>query len=176
MKRVELLVGIFLVFLCVNVVAYGAEESLCNPDEILVASCRLNEKKDRYLSFCASVDKKTVTYRFGTESKIELDAIFSSNTPMFRWVDNATYTTYFGFRLAEYAYIFGVPQETLGAKAFLEVTKRNRPLMSRECTNNSFGEKELNSDAIQEVKDNVVRDSKFLFPPSYNSISNEQIP
>lgn len=115
-----------------------------------------------------------MTYRFGTKSKIELDAAFSSKAPISRWVDSATYTTYFGFRRAEYAYVFGVPQETFGAKAFLEVTKENRPHMSSECTDNSFGEKEMDSKAIQEVKDSVVRDNGFVFPP-YETKNNPPV-
>lgn len=51
----------------------------------------------------------------------ELDIKFSARKQMFRWVDLNTYTTFFGFNRGGYSYVFGVPQETLGATAFLEV-------------------------------------------------------
>lgn len=151
-----------------GVVANDSKDNLCEPDEVIVASCRLDEKKNRVLSFCTSADSKTIFYRFGTRSTIELVRGFSSKNPVFRWVDAATYTTYFGFRSSGYAYVFGVPQETLGAKAFLEVTSLNRPVMSRTCTDNSYGRKSIISEAIKEVEDSDVRESGFLFPPESN--------
>ena len=148
-----------------GVSANESKDDLCEPDEIMVASCRLDEKKNRILSFCASADSKTIFYRFGTGSTVELMKNFSSENPVFRWIDAATYTTYFGFRSSEYAYVFGVPQETLGAKAFLEVTSLNRSVMSRTCTDNSFGRKSIVSEAVREIEDSVVRGADFLFPP-----------
>jgi hypothetical protein len=146
----------------------GANESkadLCYADEYMIASCRLDEAKSRILSFCAGANNKIIFYRFGTVSMTELTRLCSSENPVFRWIDAATYTTYFGFRSSGYAYVFGVPQETLGAKAFLEVTSLNRSVMSRTCTDNSFGRKTIVSEAVREVEDSVVRGADFLFPP-----------
>ena len=125
-------------------------------------------RKNRVLSFCASADKKIVNYRFGLSSKVELDAVFSSEAPLSRWVDTATYTVYLGFRRAKYSYVFGVPQETLGARAFLDVAKDNKDLMSAECTDNSFWEKDLGTEAIKEVENEFVRSNSFIFPPDDN--------
>lgn len=125
-------------------------------------------RKNRVLSFCAGADKKIVNYRFGLSSKVELDAVFSSEVPLSRWVDTATYTAYLGFRQAKYSYVFGVPQETLGAKAFLDVTKDNKDLMSAECADNSFWKKDLGTEAIKEVENEFVRSNSFIFPPDDN--------
>jgi hypothetical protein len=157
-----------------GVSANESKEDLCGSDEIMVASCSLNEKKNRILSFCASADKKTIFYRFGTKSTIELMKSFSIEKPVFRWVDAATYTTYFGFRSSGYSYVFGVPQEVLGARAFLEVTSLNKSVMSRTCTDNSFGRKSIMSEAVRDVEDSMVRGGGFLFPP--NSIKSDESP
>lgn len=167
---------VFFVFFGMHMISYGAEISLCTSDEVMIASCNLNEKKNRVLSFCASPDKKIVNYRFGFSSKIELDAVFSSEAPLSRWVDVATYTVYLGFRRGKYSYVFGVPQETLGAKAFLDVARDNKDVISAECTDNSFGEKNLSSKAIQDVEDESVRNNGFLFPPNDNSKRDEAVP
>lgn len=170
MRLANLLLCAILILVFREVGANEYKGHLCEPDESVVASCRLDDTRNRILSFCASADTKTIFYRFGTRPAIELTKNFSSKNPVFRWVDAATYTTYFGFRSSRYAYVFGVPQETLGAKAFLEVTDLNRPVMTRTCTENSFGEKTIISEAIKEVRGNVVRESVFLFPPHSNVI------
>lgn len=90
---------------------------------------------------------------------------FRAIRPLFRWVDKATYTTYFGFRTGEYGYVVGVPQQTFGAKAFLEVLKLNKTIMSKTCTANSFGSERLKSVAIKELEDGSVRAQHFSFPP-----------
>lgn len=149
-----------------GVSANAFEDDLCEFDEFVVASCRLGEIRNRLVSFCGSADAKTIFYRFGTEARIELIKGFSSGDPVFRRIDAATYTTYFGFRVSKYAYVFGVPQETLGAKAFLEVTGLNGDVMNRTCTGNSYGRKTVVSEAIEEVGDAVVRGFGYLFPPS----------
>lgn len=156
--------------------SYGAETSLCTSDEVMVASCHLNEKKNMVLSFCANPDKKTVNYRFGFSSKIELDAVFSSEAPLSRGVDVAAYTVYLGFRRGKYSYFFGVPQEALGAKAFLDVAMNYKDVMSAECTDNSFGEKSSSSKAIQNVEDESVRNNGFLFPPNDNPKGDGAVP
>jgi hypothetical protein len=166
MKNIGLSVIIFIAFSAVHPISKGAEATLCSSDEVVIASCHLNERSNRIVSFCASADK--INYRFGSSSKMELIAVFSSEDRLSRWVDRATYTVYLGFERAKYSYVFGVPQETLGAKAFLDVSKHHKNLMSAECTDNSFGEKDLVSQVIQEVEDNFVRDNGFIFPSNDN--------
>lgn len=167
---------VFFVFFGVHMISCGSEASLCASDEVMIASCHLNEKKHRVLSFCASPDKRTVSYRFGISSKIELNAVFSNESPLSRWVDVANYTVYLGFRRGKYSYVFGVPQETLGAKAFLDVARDYKDVMNVECTNNSFGEKRLTSKAIQDIEDENVRSNGFLFPPNDNPKKDEAQP
>jgi hypothetical protein len=145
-------------------VSYSAESTLCSLDEVVIASCHISAK-NKIVSFCSSSDREKISYRFGVVSKIELEAVFSNNIPLSRWVDVATYTVYLGFKRREYNYVFGVPQETLGAKAFLDVTKGSESIMSAVCTDNSFGEKNLINTAIRDMEDESVRSNGFLFPP-----------
>ena len=155
-----------------EVSANETKDDLCVSNESLIASCRLAEAKNRILSFCASPDTKAIFYRFGTASTIEFMRSFSGDNPVFRWADAATHTTYFGFRSSGYAYVFGVPQEVLGAKAFLEVTNLNGVVKRRACTENSFGRKSIISEAIAAVEDGEVRGSDFLFTPDSNFINS----
>lgn len=145
-------------------VVYGAEGDLCVSDEIMIASCRLDEKQGRVISLCSGGELGTVNYRIGTKSNVELDVAFTRTVPISRWVDVATYTTYFGFKRSGYAYVFGVPQETMGARAFLEVNRQGALGKSYTCIDNSYGEKELKSPAIVEVEDDAVRGGG-RFPP-----------
>lgn len=157
---------VLLIFISMHATARSDEANLCSSDEVIIASCQLKEKRNKILSFCASADNKKVNYRFGLKENIELSAGFSSSDSLSRWVDAATYTVYFGFRRGKYSYVFGVPQETLGAKAFLDVAKGDRNIMSVECMDNSFGDKMLRSDVIQDLEDELIRDSYFVFPPT----------
>lgn len=156
---------LLFVFSGASVTLRGAEVSFCKSGEVMVASCNLNEKRNRMISFCADVTKQVISYRFGLSSGVEIDSVFVSEKPLSRWVDAATYTVYLGFRRGGYSYVFGVPQETLGAKAFLKVARDNKNIMNSECTDNSFGEKGFGSEAIQEVSDELVREHCFTFPP-----------
>jgi hypothetical protein len=154
---------LFIYFVSVD--AYASETTLCRINEIVIASCRLDEAKGRVVSFCANTNKNIVTYRVGSNSDLEMDIKFSKRKPVSRWLDIGTYTTYFGFRREAYSYVFGVPQESLGAKAFLEVIKNDKIIASLDCTDNSYGEKNIDSEAIISVGDDSVRDNEFLFPP-----------
>jgi hypothetical protein len=142
-----------------------ADPHLCRDREIKIAGCQLAETKARLLSFCATSDRKTIFYRFGSRSNLEMEQIFTSENPLHRWVDKATYTTYLGFRVSAYSYVFGVPQETIGARAFIGVEKNQEEIMSRLCTQNSFGEKQLRSKVIREADDENIRNNNFIFPP-----------
>lgn len=163
MKMALFFIGQLLAFFSQN--AFGSESNLCKTSEIMIASCHLHEGKKRVVSLCASADGAMVFYRIGKEQNMELVNGFSKRRVLSRWVDKATYTTYFGFRLPPYAYVFGVPQQTYGAKAFLDVYRDDKGIMLRVCTDNSFGETALRSEAIREVPDDVVRGNGFLFPP-----------
>jgi hypothetical protein len=138
---------------------------LCMEREVEVAGCVFDEVKSKQFSFCASADGERVNYRFGHSPDFEMEHIFSAKKPLLRWVDKATYTTYFGFRIGEYGYSFGVPQQTFGAKAFMEVTQKNVTVMERECTQNSFGEENLSNESIMDVDDEKIRNNGFVFPP-----------
>ena len=148
-----------------SVSVLASEDTLCLTHESLIAGCRLDEQKQRSVSLCSSADKETITYRFGTLEKFEMTQIFRATSPLFRWVDKATYTTYFGFRTGAYGYVVGVPQQTFGAKAFLEVLKLNKTIMSKTCTSNSFGSEHVDNAAIRELEDSSVRAQHFSFPP-----------
>lgn len=156
-------IGRLLMFASQDV--FGTEKVLCEPNEVMIASCHLSERKNRIVSLCASADGAMVFYRIGKEQNMELVNGFSKRRVLSRWVDKATYTTYFGFRLPPYAYVLGVPQQTYGAKAFLDVYRDDKGIMLRVCTDNSFGETTFRSEAIREVPDDVVRGNGFLFPP-----------
>lgn len=157
---------VFLTSLGVSLDSYSAGFSLCAPDELIIASCQLEEAKSRTVSFCASADRAMVSYRFGLSTNVEINSVFFSDRTLSRWVDLATYTVYLGFRRGEYSYVFGVPQERSGAKSFLDVFKDNKAVMSAKCTDNSFGEKDVRSSAIKEVADEFVRGYGFVFPPN----------
>ncbi|OQR29573.1 hypothetical protein BWR59_19075 [Pseudomonas sp. Bc-h] len=152
-----------LISLCVAAQATADEANLCIREETYIGGCHLAEKKSRLLSFCTQ--GRNVIYRIGSEKKLEMEYVFSKEKPLTRWVDKATYTTYFGFRSGRYGYSFGVPQQTFGARAFLEVTLGNQTVMSRRCTQNSFGKDDLESEAIREADDAKIRISGFIFPP-----------
>ncbi|MGC6373069.1 hypothetical protein [Pseudomonas sp. K2I15] len=109
----------FLISLSANTFLSCAEFSVFASDEVMIASCHLKEKGNKSASFCASSDKEIVNVRLGLGSSVDFNSVFSRAAPLSRWVDAATYTVYLGFRRGEYCYAFGVPQETLGAKAFL---------------------------------------------------------
>jgi hypothetical protein len=155
----------FCLFLSMNVAAQASKTTLCQREEIMIASCQIDENLKRILSICSSGDRKSIAYRFGTKSKIEMEVDFSRHRRVSRWDDSWTHTIHFGFKIGEYGYILGVPQETYGAKAFLDVTKGDTLIKSSQCLENSFGEKALLSEAIVDIPDAAVRDSGFIFPP-----------
>ncbi|MBT8765825.1 hypothetical protein [Metapseudomonas boanensis] len=146
-------------------VAFGKDADLCDANEIMIASCFFDEPQRRILSICADKGGEEIFYRFGRKDKVELSTAFSRNKKISRWIDLGTYTTYFGFRVGKYSYIFGIPEEAYGAKAFLKVKKNQDEIMSRECTENTFGEKLMAAPSINDVDDEIIRDSGFIFPP-----------
>lgn len=151
------------------VVAKSNDESLCGERDVEVASCLLPGKGRRVVSICANEKNSGVAYYFGTKNKIEFRVNFSSQRKLYRWQDKETYVVFFGFNKNGYSYVFGVPQETLGARAFL-LKKKSEDLLDfsapKFCVSNSFGNKNLISVAIGDVSDSAVRDKEFAFPPN----------
>ncbi|GAB1108665.1 hypothetical protein [Aeromonas caviae] len=145
--------------------ANGSEINLCSSGEIEIAACKIDEPKQRFISFC--LDKKTdvINYRFGRKNATELAVEFTSKNQLQRWTDAGTYTVYLGFKRGEYSYSFGIPQETINAKAFLSVKRKGEQLgHDKLCVDNSFGDKNMSSNAIIEIDDKDVRNSGFDFP------------
>ena len=155
--------------------AVGDERNLCRAVEVNVASCET--VKGKYASICATREG-LVHYRIGRYSKVELDVKFSARKQFFRWVDLNTYITFFGFNRGGYSYVFGVPQETLGATAFLEVKKSGERFSYDEtftCFSNSFGNKNISSDVIKDVEGVHVRGNGFVFFPDDSSKMDEAL-
>lgn len=58
MKKVEVVTSVLLVCSCVSVNTYGSDADLCRSDEIMIASCHLNEKKIKLYLFVLAPIKK----------------------------------------------------------------------------------------------------------------------
>lgn len=145
--------------------ANGSEINLCTSDEIEIAACKIDEPKQRLVSFCLDKKKDVINYRFGRKNATELVVEFTNKDQLQRWTDAGTYTVYLGFKRGEYSYSFGIPQETIDAKAFLSVKRKGERLgHDKLCTNNSFGDKKISSNAIVDIDDEIIRDSGFDFP------------
>ncbi len=155
------------IFWCFSLSVESAEKDLCLLDEVKVAGCETT--KNRFASICSSKSGGRVSYRFGRLSKVELDVLFREGREIFRWVDLNTYITFFGFSNGGYSYVFGVPQETYGARAYLHVQKTGSVFTYGDtlmCLSNSFGEKMFQGGAIVDVSDESVRtDRGLIFPP-----------
>lgn len=137
--------------------------SPCVGDEVPMAYCLLPGDVKRRASICT--DKLgNLYYRFTRNGKTELKVNFNRNHKLRRWVDKATYTTYFGFSKGEYSYVIGVPEEKPNARAFLEVTKKSKIIFTQNCVENFFGEKHIKNNFIEDVPDDYVRKNNFAFP------------
>ncbi len=151
-------------FFFIVIYALHNHASACNTSEITVASCTLPGKIQRKASFCLNKKNSGLYYAFEKGKQLELKVEFSPERKLKRWIDQWTYTTYFGFRRGEYDYIFAVPEEKPNAVAFLSVKKDGKPLSLMNCNSNSFGEKDIQSPSIEDVFDATVRDNGFKFP------------
>jgi len=158
---------VLALFACNIVLAKENAGNLCAENEKEVASCLLEGPEPKVMSFCA--DRLGVTsYYLRVNKKIEKDIKFSSQRQLYRWQDSDTYVTFLGFDQDGYSYVLGVPQETLGAKAFWLTKRSGEPLdfnAPEFCTHNSFGDKDIVNGTIMDIEDRIVRDNKFLFPP-----------
>ncbi|MBL0455615.1 hypothetical protein JD499_00020 [Aeromonas enteropelogenes] len=145
--------------------ANGNEINLCKSDEIEIAACQIDEPKERLISFCLDKKRDVVNYRFGKKKSMELTTKFTNENQLQRWTDVGTYTVYLGFKRGEYSYSFGIPQETINAKAFLSIKRKGERLgHDKLCVGNSFGDKNISSNAIIDIDDEDVRNSSFDFP------------
>lgn len=145
--------------------ANGNEISLCKSDEIEIAACQIDEPKERLISFCLDNKTDVVNYRFGKKNSMELITTFTNENKLQRWTDVGTYTVYLGFKRGEYSYSFGIPQETINAKAFLSIKRKGETLWhDKLCAGNSFGDKNISSNSIIDIDDEDVRNSSFDFP------------
>ncbi|MBA6096439.1 hypothetical protein H4C80_04670 [Pseudomonas juntendi] len=148
-----------------SVSALGETENLCDSGRDTIFTCRLGDGKRSVISLCKGRAPLTVDYRRGTIGGVESKIVFDRDKPIFRWVDVATYTTYFGFEQSRDSYVFGNPQEKFGARAFLEISKDGELVSMFRCHENSFGKKDYDSPAVIDVADEVVRGGGFEFPP-----------
>lgn len=143
-------------------ISKAEDESLCNSDETMIATCDLKTEKSSR-SICGIGDE-TVFYRSGTREHLDFAIEFNPPSPITRWIDLGTYTTYFGYRDGERAYILGVPEEKHGALAFLVSRKKNESEDMIECHENSFGDKKYPSKAIKDIDDDYARENKLWLP------------
>lgn len=142
--------------------------SLCKTTEVAVVSCQVDEPQGRMLSICHSNETQKVHYRIGIQDNINSSKEFTKHDPLLRWVDSSAYTTYFGFEKGEKYYSIGVPQETQGAKVFMDISnEKGQELYSLSCVTNSFEQKILTSPAIIDLSDEEVYKQGVNFPYDY---------
>jgi hypothetical protein len=153
---------LLLFFLLIH--SYQSYANECSPNETMIASCTLTGKYKRVAVFCANKKTDRIYYFFKRKGRVELKVEFSVSRKLKRWVDQWTYTTYFGFGQGKYDYVLGVPEEKPGAVAFLNIKKNGESLSLNNCDSNSFGDKDIKSNSIEDVLDATVRDSNFRFP------------
>jgi len=138
--------------------------SECNVGETIVASCDLPGKVKSTATLCSNGKSGDLYYVFKSNGIIQLKVDFSTGRKIKRWVDKWTYTTYFGFSQGRYDYILIVPEEKPNAVAFLNVKKDGIYVSMKKCSSNSFGEKDIQSDKVEDFLDSSVRDNGFKFP------------
>ena len=138
------------------------DASECANGEIVIASCTLQDRGEAV--FCLNKPSGDLYYSFKKNNDLELKVTFTKVNKLKRWVDLGTYTTYFGFINEGFGYSLGVPEEKPNARAFLNIKQNGKLISLRDCESNSFGEKEIKSDKIEEVNDLDVRNNGFRFP------------
>ncbi|CRY56867.1 Uncharacterised protein [Yersinia intermedia] len=153
-----------LLFIFLLVPVYQTYAAECNSDETMIASCSLPGKIQRVAAFCTNEKTDTLYYVFKKGGNIELKVDFNTSRKLKRWVDQWTYTTYFGFSQGKYDYVLGVPEEKPNAMAFLNIKKDGESISITNCNSNSFGEKDIKSNSIDDVSDSSVRNNGFKFP------------
>lgn len=146
-----------------NITKKSYEE--CDNDETLIALCELSGAEKKVAIFFANNENKSrYLLKKVDTGAVELEVNFDVKNKLKRWLDLSTYTTYFGFNKGAYSYILGVPEEKPGAVAFLDIKKNGKTISAKECSSNSFGEKNIKIDSIEDVLDSSIRDNDFKFP------------
>ena len=150
---------IFLMTACSVVIAE------CPPGEKLIAECVLPGAIEKQAMICYRKEKPVkLSYYFNNNEKTELEVNFGEKRKLSRWVDEATYTRYLWFTKDSYQYVIGVPQETPDAVAFLWVIRNNdKVIMSKNCLENSFGDKDERHPYIKDVSSTEGESSGFPF-------------
>ncbi|WP_086873453.1 hypothetical protein [Kosakonia pseudosacchari] len=151
-------------FVLIAFVANYSYASECQSGEILIASCDIPGKINSVAAFCAKKEDDTIRYTFSKGNVSELTVDFDSQNKLKRWIDLGTYTTYLGFNRGVYSYVLRVPEEKPGVVAYLDVKKNGGVISSRRCDSNSFGEKNIKMNSIEDVDDAFVRNNRFNFP------------
>lgn len=142
--------------------------SLCQDSEIAMVSCQMDEPQARLLSICQTNATQKVHYRLGTPDNISVDKTFTEQQPLLRWVDSSAYTTYFGFQDNGQYYSVGVPQETHGAKVFMDAyDQEGQAVAHLSCTSNSFADKAVASPAIIDLSNEDIYNHGINFPYDY---------
>lgn len=155
--------SIYVILLFITNSAYAIDG--CPSGQKLIAECTLPGKIERRALICYTLEKPiSLTYYFKKNGHVDLEVNFSDKNKLKRWVDDATYTRYFGFHRGSYSYTIGVPQETPGALAFLDIKKAGALLSTTDCLSNSFGEKDIAHPYIENIPDIKVRENNFKFP------------
>ncbi|VEA64678.1 Uncharacterised protein [Serratia plymuthica] len=153
-----------LFFILAITASFHSYANECKPGETLIASCNFSGKAIRAAVFCANEKNDTIRYTFSKGSTSELNVNFDTQNKLKRWVDLGTYTTYLGFNRGEYSYVLRVPEEKPGAVALLDVKKNGDTISTKRCESNSFGEKNIKMNSIDDVADSSVRNNEFKFP------------
>lgn len=118
----------------------------------------------KFAAFCANERNNTIKYTFSKGGGPELTVEFNFQNKLKRWVDLGTYTTYFGFDRGAYSYVLMVPEEKTGAVAVLDIKKNGNVISTKRCESNSFGEKDIKMNSIEDMSDSLVRNNGFKFP------------
>jgi len=151
-------------FFLITFVANYSYASECQSGETLIASCEIPGKIKSVAAFCAKKEDDTIRYTFNKGNISELTVYFDSQNKLKRWVDLGTYTTYLGFNRGVYSYVLIVPEEKPGVVAYLDVKKNGGVISFKRCASNSFGEKDIKMNSIEDVDDAFVRNNGFDFP------------
>ncbi|KAB8309363.1 hypothetical protein EH228_13200 [Erwinia endophytica] len=154
----------FFLFILATAVSFHSYANECKPGETLIASCNLSGKVIRIAAFCANEKNDTIRYTFSKGNTSELNVNFDTKNKLKRWIDLGTYTTYLGFNHGRYSYVLRIPEEKPGAVALLDVKENGNIISTKRCDSNSFGEKNIKMNSIEDIADSSVRNSGFKFP------------
>lgn len=129
-----------------------------------MASCDLPEKIKPSAVICINNSEGVSRYYFKRKNKVEFEVEFDSQKRLKRWVDLGTYSTYFGFNMGGYSCVIIAPEEKPKAVALLEVKRHGKTISTQRCEANSFGDKNIKSQSVEDLLDSNVRDNGFKFP------------